>query len=65
MRVLLVRPTAPMYSEIFLRLVPLGLERAAAAALADGHDVRLIDRRHAGHLREAEYLLPSPADGTG
>ena len=40
-----------MYSEIFLRLEPLGLERVAAAALAEGHDVRLLDlqvyeRRH-------------------
>jgi magnesium-protoporphyrin IX monomethyl ester (oxidative) cyclase len=32
-----------MYSEIFLRLEPLGLERVAAALLADGHDVRLVD----------------------
>jgi magnesium-protoporphyrin IX monomethyl ester (oxidative) cyclase len=32
-----------MYSEIFLRLEPLGLERVAAAVLADGHDVRLVD----------------------
>jgi hopanoid C-3 methylase len=43
MRVLLVHPSALMYSEIFLRLEPLGLERVASAALADGHDVRLID----------------------
>jgi magnesium-protoporphyrin IX monomethyl ester (oxidative) cyclase len=43
MRVLLVHPSALMYSEIFLRLEPLDLERVAAAALADGHDVRLID----------------------
>ena len=43
MRVLLVHPSALMYSEIFLRLEPLGLERVAAAALANGHDVRLID----------------------
>jgi hopanoid C-3 methylase HpnR len=43
MRVLLVHPSALMYSEIFLRLEPLGLERVAAALLADGHDVRLID----------------------
>lgn len=40
-----------MYSEIFLRLEPLGLERVAAAAIAAGHDVRLLDlqvyeRRH-------------------
>jgi hopanoid C-3 methylase len=32
-----------MYSEIFLRLEPLGLERVAAALVADGHQVRLID----------------------
>ena len=43
MRVLLVHPSALMYSEIFLRLEPLGLERVAAALLADGHDVRLVD----------------------
>jgi hopanoid C-3 methylase HpnR len=43
MRVLLVHPSALMYSEIFLRLEPLGLERVATAALADGHEVRLVD----------------------
>jgi len=32
-----------MYSEIYLRLEPLGLERVAAAALAAGHEVRLLD----------------------
>jgi hopanoid C-3 methylase len=42
-RVLLVHPSTLMYSEIFLRLEPLGLERVAAALLADGHDVRLVD----------------------
>lgn len=43
MRVLLVHPSALMYSEIYLRLEPLGLERVAAAVMADGHDVRLLD----------------------
>jgi hopanoid C-3 methylase len=43
MRVLLVHPSALMYSEIFLRLEPLGLERVASALLAEGHDVRLVD----------------------
>jgi magnesium-protoporphyrin IX monomethyl ester (oxidative) cyclase len=43
MRVLLVHPSALMYSEIFLRLEPLGLERVAAALVAAGHEVRLID----------------------
>src|SRR5689334_1317403 len=43
MRVLLVHPSALMYSEIFLRLEPLGVERVASALIADNHDVRLID----------------------
>jgi hopanoid C-3 methylase len=42
-RVLLIHPSALMYSEIFLRLEPLGLERVATAVQADGHDVRLVD----------------------
>ena len=32
-----------MYSEIFLRLEPLGLERVAGAARAGGNEVRLLD----------------------
>jgi magnesium-protoporphyrin IX monomethyl ester (oxidative) cyclase len=32
-----------LYSEIYLRLEPLGLERAAAAARAAGHEVRVVD----------------------
>jgi hopanoid C-3 methylase len=32
-----------MYSEIYLRLEPLGLERVAAAALQARHDVRILD----------------------
>ena len=61
MRVLLVHPSALMYSEIFLRLEPLGLERVAAAALADGHDVRLIDLQvydHAELEREVIEFRP-------
>jgi hopanoid C-3 methylase len=42
-RVLLVHPSALMYSEIFLRLEPLGPERVAAALQAGGHEVRLMD----------------------
>ena len=37
MRLLLVHPSALMYSEIFLRLEPLGLERVAGAAHDAGH----------------------------
>src|SRR5438132_458446 len=43
MRVLLVHPSPLMFSEIYLRLEPLGLERVAAAAEFAGHEVRLID----------------------
>ena len=43
MRTLFVHPSGLMYSEIFLRLEPLGLERVAGAARAAGHDVRLLD----------------------
>ena len=57
MRVLLVHPSALMYSEIFLRLEPLGLERVAAATLADGHDVRLIDLQVYSHEDLERTLL--------
>ncbi len=43
MRVLLVHPSALMYSELYLRLEPIGLERVAASIRAAGHEVRLID----------------------
>jgi hypothetical protein len=43
MRVLLVHPGPLMYSEIYLRLEPLGLERVAAALRAADHEVRLVD----------------------
>ncbi|MFC7880422.1 hopanoid C-3 methylase HpnR [Streptomyces sp. NPDC057376] len=45
MRLLLVHPSALMYSEIFLRLEPLGLERVAGAAREAGHEVRVVDRQ--------------------
>src|SRR5580704_5043591 len=49
MRVLLVHPSALMYSEIFLRLEPLGLERVAGAARDKGHDVRVVDLQVCSH----------------
>jgi hopanoid C-3 methylase HpnR len=42
-RVLLVHPSPLIFSEIFLRLEPLGVECVAAAVQAAGYDVRLID----------------------
>ncbi len=49
MRVLLVHPSPLIFSEIYLRLEPLGLEQVAAAILAAGHDVRLLDLQVCGH----------------
>ena len=49
MKVLAVHPSSLMYSRIFLRLEPLGLELVAAAARKAGHDVRLIDLQSETH----------------
>ncbi len=49
MRVLLVHPSPLLYSEIFLKLEPIGLERVAAAVRAAGHEVRLLDLQIFGH----------------
>jgi len=43
MRVLLVHPSPLLFSEIYLRLEPLGLERVATAIEQAGHEVRLLD----------------------
>src|SRR5436190_20077321 len=61
MRVLLVHPGPLMYSEIFLRLEPLGLERVASAARFAGHEVRVVDLQVCSHseLRsEVESFRP-------
>jgi hopanoid C-3 methylase HpnR len=49
MRVLCVHPGPLMYTKVFLRLEPLGLELVAASALAHGHDVKLIDLQVEDH----------------
>ena len=43
MKLLCCHPAGLMYTEVFLRLEPLGLELVAAAARAAGHQVRIID----------------------
>jgi len=61
MRVLLVHPGPLMYSEIYLRLEPLGLERVGAALRAAGHEVRLLDLqifRPRDYVRELEAFKP-------
>src|SRR3984893_6886835 len=49
MRVLAVHPGPLMYTKIFLRLEPLGLELVAAAAGQAGHEVGLIDLQVEDH----------------
>jgi hopanoid C-3 methylase len=49
MRVLGVHPGPLMYTRIFLRLEPLGLELVAAAVRQAGHEVALIDLQVESH----------------
>src|SRR5436853_1627638 len=49
MKLLAVHPSCLMYSKIYLRLEPLGLELVAAAAREAGHSVRLIDLQCESH----------------
>jgi radical SAM superfamily enzyme YgiQ (UPF0313 family) len=61
MRVLFVHPSPLMYSEIYLRLEPLGLELVAQSARNAGHDVRLLDLqvfRHTDYYRLLEDWKP-------
>jgi hopanoid C-3 methylase HpnR len=57
MRLLLVHPSSLMYSEIFLRLEPLGLERVAGAAREAGHEVRVIDLQVESHTALDRQLV--------
>jgi len=50
-----------MYTKVFLRLEPLGLELVGAAAQRAGHDVRLLDLQvesHAAYFRTLERFRP-------
>lgn len=49
MKLLAVHPSPLMYTKVFLRLEPLGLELVAAAAQQAGHDVLLIDLQVESH----------------
>ncbi len=53
MKLLAVHPSALMYSRVFLRLEPLGLELVAEAARRAGHEVRILDLQAA---TQADYL---------
>ena len=57
-----------MYSKIYLRLEPLGLELVAAAARAAGHDVRLVDLQtdtQADYLRLLDEWRPDAVAFSG
>jgi hopanoid C-3 methylase len=49
MKLLAVHPSCLMYSKIYLRLEPLGLELVAAAARKEGHSVQVIDLQSESH----------------
>ena len=68
MRVLAVHPSRLMYSKIYLRLEPLGLELVAAAVREAGHDVRLIDLQtetHDDYLRLLDDWRPEAVAFSG
>jgi hopanoid C-3 methylase HpnR len=61
MNLLLVHPGPLMYTKIYLRLEPLGLELVAAAARRAGHDVSLIDLQVESHEDYVRLLLERQA----
>jgi magnesium-protoporphyrin IX monomethyl ester (oxidative) cyclase len=61
MKLLVVHPGPLMYTKVFLRLEPLGLELVAGAARAAGHAVKLIDLQvedHAAYRRLVSAFEP-------
>jgi hopanoid C-3 methylase HpnR len=58
MKFLAVHPGPLMYTKIYLRLEPLGLEMVAQAVRQAGHDVRLIDLQ-ADTWKDYEALITS------
>ncbi|WIM10216.1 cobalamin-dependent protein [Enhydrobacter sp.] len=65
MKVLLVHPSGLMYTEVYLRLEPLGLERVAAACRAAGHEVRLLDLQVFRHRHFRKMLDTWRPDAVG
>src|SRR5688572_31876537 len=61
MNVVLVHPGPLMYTKIYMRLEPLGLELAAQAARQAGHQVKLIDLQaetHADYFKIVDRWRP-------
>lgn len=56
MKLLAVHPSPLMYTKIYLRLEPLGLELVAAAVRRAGHEVRIIDLQVETHQDYSRLL---------
>lgn len=65
MKLLLIHPSGLMYTRIFLRLEPLGLELIAAAARRAGHEVRLIDLQLEDHAAFHRAVTDWQPDAVG
>ena len=65
MNLLLVHPSPLMYTKIYLRLEPLGLELVAAAARQAGHTVTLIDLQVESHEHFVLLLQERRPDAIG
>ena len=61
MKILAAHPSSLLYTKIFLRLEPLGIELIAAELRRAGHQVRLLDlqvERHADFFRQINEWRP-------
>ncbi len=65
MNVLLVHPGPLMYTKIYLRLEPLGLELVASAARTLGHRVTLLDLQVESHRDYFRLLHEQRPDVVG
>ena len=64
MNVLLVHPSGLMYSEVYLRLEPLGLECVAQAVREAGHRVELLDLQIFKAMRTCSRRCPADCGPT-
>ncbi|HSB45067.1 MAG TPA: hopanoid C-3 methylase HpnR [Nitrospira sp.] len=65
MNLLLIHPSPLMYTKIYLRLEPLGLELVAAAARRLGHNVTLLDLQVESHEQFIRLLRERRPDAIG
>ena len=65
MKVLCCHPSGLMYTQIFLRLEPLGVELFAASARAAGHNVRILDLQAFTHRDYFKVLDEWKPDAVG